>query len=61
MNRISPTNLLFRAVKCVVEEIEEKDPEYYKKEIPEHYRSDTVNDSVLLGCLRRKEERRWQK
>ena len=38
MNRISTTNLLFRAVKCVVEEIEEKDPEFYEKEIPEHIR-----------------------
>jgi len=36
VNRISTTDLLFRAVKCVVEEIEEKDPDYYEKEIPEH-------------------------
>jgi len=36
VNRISTTDLLFRAVRCVVEEIEKKDPDYYEKEIPEH-------------------------
>lgn len=36
VNRISTTDLLFRAVKCVVEEIEEKDSDYYENEIPEH-------------------------
>jgi len=36
VNRIATTDLLFRAVKCVVEEIEEKDPDYYEKEIPEY-------------------------
>ncbi len=36
VNRISTTDLLFRAVKCVVEEIEKKDPAYYEKELPEH-------------------------
>jgi transposase len=35
ISRISTTDLLFRAVKCVVEEIEKKDPRYYDKEIPE--------------------------
>jgi len=35
VNRISTTDLLFRAVRCLVEEIEEKDPEYYEKEIAE--------------------------
>ena len=34
MNRVSTTDLLFRAVKCVVEELEEKVPDYYEKEIP---------------------------
>jgi transposase len=36
VNRISTTDLLFRAVACVVEEIEKKDPDYYEKELPEH-------------------------
>ncbi len=36
VNRISTTDLLFRAVKCVVEEIEKQDPEYYEGEIPEY-------------------------
>ena len=36
VNRISTTDLLFRTVKCVVEEIEKKDPDYYEKELPEH-------------------------
>jgi transposase len=33
VNRISTTDLLFRAVRCVVEEIEKKDPAYYGKEV----------------------------
>ena len=36
VNRISTTDLLFRTVKCLVEEIEQKDPDYYGKELPEH-------------------------
>lgn len=36
VNRISTTDLLFRAVRCVVEEIGKKDPAYYEKELPEH-------------------------
>jgi transposase len=36
VNRISTTDLLFRAVKCVVEEIEKNDPDYYEKQLPEH-------------------------
>ena len=36
VNRISTTDLLFRAVKCLVEEIEKQDPEYYEGEIPEY-------------------------
>ena len=36
VNRISTTDLLFRTVKCVVEEIEKKDPDYYEKEVLEH-------------------------
>jgi transposase len=36
VNRISTTDLLFRAVKCLVEEIEKKDPEYYEQDIPDY-------------------------
>lgn len=36
VNRISTTDLLFRTVKCVVEEIEKQDREYYEQEIPEY-------------------------
>ena len=36
VNRISTTDLIFRTVKCLVEEIEKKDPEYYGKQLPEH-------------------------
>ena len=35
VNRISTTDLLFRTVKCVVEEIEKLNKEFYDKEIPE--------------------------
>jgi transposase len=35
VNRICTTDLLFRAVKCLVEEIEKKDADYYEKELPE--------------------------
>lgn len=38
VNRISTTDLLFRSVRCLVEEIEKKDPEYYEKELPVHIR-----------------------
>jgi transposase len=38
VNRISTTDLLFRAMKCVVEEIEKKDVRYYEKQLPEHIR-----------------------
>ena len=38
VNRISTTDLLFRTVKCVVEEIEKKDERYYEKQLPEHIR-----------------------
>jgi transposase len=59
VNRISTTDLLFRAVKCVVEEIEEKDSDYYEKEIPEHIQE--RYSQLHLGCLRRNEGRSWQR
>jgi IS5 family transposase len=38
VNRICTTDLLFRAVKCLVEEIEKKDPHYYEQELPQYIR-----------------------
>ena len=38
VNRIATADLLFRAVKCLVEEIEKKDPDYYEREIPDYIR-----------------------
>lgn len=38
VNRIATADLLFRAVKCLVEEIEKKDPSYYEREIPGYIR-----------------------
>jgi hypothetical protein len=38
VNRIATTDLLFRAVKCLTEEIEKKDAEYYEREIPDYIR-----------------------
>jgi len=36
VNRISTTDLLFRAVQCVVEEIEKVDVEFYESRLPEY-------------------------
>jgi hypothetical protein len=38
VNRIATTDLLFRAVKCLTEEIEKKDAEYFEREIPDYIR-----------------------
>ena len=38
VNRIATTDLLFRAVKCLTEEIERKDGEYFEREIPDYIR-----------------------
>jgi hypothetical protein len=38
VNRVSTTDLLFREVKCIGEEIEKKDPDNYEKVIPEDIR-----------------------
>jgi len=35
VNRISTTDLIFRAVRCVVEEIEKKDNKFYEQQIPD--------------------------
>jgi hypothetical protein len=49
VNRISTTDLLFRTVKCLVEEIEANDSEYYKKELPEHIRERYGNRYSSFG------------
>ena len=38
VNRIAITDLLFRAVKCLTEEIEKKDAQYFEREIPDYIR-----------------------
>jgi hypothetical protein len=38
VNRIATADLLFGAVRCLVEEIEKKDPSYYERETPEYIR-----------------------
>ena len=38
VNRIATTDLLFRAVKCLTEEIEKKDADYYEQEMPHYIR-----------------------
>ncbi len=38
VNRIAITDLLFRAVKCLAEEIEKKDAQYFEREIPDYIR-----------------------
>jgi hypothetical protein len=35
VNRISTTDMLFRAVICIVKEIEKKDERYYERELKE--------------------------
>ena len=38
VNRIATTDLLFRAVRCLIEEIQRKDADYYEREIPHYIR-----------------------
>jgi hypothetical protein len=38
VNRIATADLLFRAVRCLAEEIEKKDPSYYERELPGYIR-----------------------
>jgi transposase len=54
VNRISTTDLLFRAVKCVVEEIEAKNPEMYEKEVPEEIKERYANDFSSFGMSKAK-------
>jgi transposase len=54
VNRISTTDLLFRAVRCVVEEIEKKDPAYYGKEVSEHIKERYSNSFSSFGLSKEK-------
>jgi transposase len=54
VNRISTTDLLFRAVKCVVEEIETKTPEMYEKEVPEEIKERYANEFSSFGMSKAK-------
>jgi transposase len=54
VNRISTTDLLFRAVKCVVEEIEARNPEMYEKEVPEEIKERYANDFSSFGMSKAK-------
>lgn len=49
VNRISTTDLLFRAVKCLLEEIEEIDKEYYERHIPELLKERYLNKFSSFG------------
>jgi len=54
VNRICTTDLLFRTVKCVVEEIEKKDPHYYEQELPQYIRERYSQRFSSFGMSRNK-------
>ena len=54
VNRISTTDLLFRTVRCVAEEIEKIDPIYYKNEIPEYIKERYKNNFSSFGMGKEK-------
>jgi transposase len=54
VNRISTTDLLFRAVKCLVEEIRNKDKNIYEKEIPEYIKERYLNKFSSFGMSKDK-------
>lgn len=49
VNRIATTDLLFRTVKCVIEEIQKKDKEYFKKHVPELLKERYLNKFSSFG------------
>jgi transposase len=53
-NRISTTDLLFRTVRCVVEEIGKREPEMYRDEIPEYLKDRYTNDFSSFGMSKEK-------
>ena len=54
VNRIATTDLLFRAVKCLAEEIEKKAPEFYESELPEYLRERYENRFSSFGMSKEK-------
>jgi transposase len=54
VNRISTTDLLFRTVKCVVEELEVKNFELYEREVPEDIKERYENDFSSFGMSKEK-------
>lgn len=54
VNRISTTDLLFRTVKCVVEEMEKRSPVLYGREVPEDIKERYENDFSSFGLSKEK-------
>lgn len=54
VNRIATTDLLFRAVKCLAEEVEKKAPEFYEAELPEYLRERYENRFSSFGMSKEK-------
>ena len=54
VNRISTTDLLFRTVKCVVEEMEKRSPVCYASEVPEDIKERYENDFSSFGLSKEK-------
>jgi transposase len=54
VNRISTTDLLFRTVKCVVDEIKKLDKDYYAKYIPEYIKERYMNRFSSFGMSKEK-------
>lgn len=57
-NRISTTDLLFRTVRCVVEEFEKREPELYRSEVPGYLKDRYTNDFSSFGMSKEKKHDR---
>jgi transposase len=58
VNRIATTDLLFRAVRCVVEEIEKRAIEVYRNNVPEYLKERYRNDFSSFGMSKEKRQDR---
>jgi hypothetical protein len=58
VNRISTTDLLFRAVRCLVEEVSQKAPEVYEAHLPEYLKERYTNRYSSFGMSKEKREER---
>jgi hypothetical protein len=54
VNQISTTNLLFRTVRCVVEEFRKLEPEVYQIKVPEYIKDRYTNDFSSFGMSKEK-------